>query len=148
MAAKLAFFFTFFLVAVYITEAVNVRNKTEAAVKEATETVHIHTADIKNQTENAAKEVHVHAVEIKNQTEQAAKEIAQAAEIPKNEQTAEQTIDGTIDKLKAGFEEFVDKVANNDIVKKTAQGIKDLGETLQQKGKEAIDKLTAETKTR
>ncbi|CAG9832152.1 unnamed protein product [Diabrotica balteata] len=91
MAAKLAFFFTFFLVAVYI---------------------------------------------------------AQAAEIPKNEQTAEQTIDGTIDKLKAGFEEFVDKVANNDLVKKTAQGIKDLGETIQQKGKEAIDKLTAETKTR
>uniref|UniRef100_A0A6P7F9M2 Uncharacterized protein LOC114327746 isoform X2 n=1 Tax=Diabrotica virgifera virgifera TaxID=50390 RepID=A0A6P7F9M2_DIAVI len=130
MAAKLAFFFTFFLVAVYITEAVNVRNKTEAAVKEATETVHLHTADIKNQTENAAKEV------------------AQAAEIPKTQTTAAQDIDSTLDNLKAGFEEFVDKVKNNDIVKKATQGIKDLGDTIQQKGKEAYDKITSETKTR
>ncbi|XP_028132250.1 uncharacterized protein LOC114327746 isoform X1 [Diabrotica virgifera virgifera] len=148
MAAKLAFFFTFFLVAVYITEAVNVRNKTEAAVKEATETVHLHTADIKNQTENAAKEVHVHTSDIKNETEKVAKEVAQAAEIPKTQTTAAQDIDSTLDNLKAGFEEFVDKVKNNDIVKKATQGIKDLGDTIQQKGKEAYDKITSETKTR
>ncbi|KAF2892886.1 hypothetical protein ILUMI_13291, partial [Ignelater luminosus] len=58
-----------------------------------------------------------------------------------NAEDAGKAIDQAVDSLKAGFEDLLKNIQNNDLMKDISEGVQKFGDTIQTQGKDLVEKI-------